>query len=71
MSLGINTLIKVLKEISPALKEAGFDIEIVEKHHRMKLDAPSGTAIGLADAINGISITKINKNRFIIICFLD
>ncbi len=52
MSLGINTLIKVLKEISPALKEAGFDIEIVEKHHRMKLDAPSGTAIGLADAIN-------------------
>ncbi len=52
MSLGINTLMKVLKEISPALKEAGFDIEIVEKHHRMKVDAPSGTAIGLADAIN-------------------
>ncbi len=52
MSLGINTLIKVLKEISPALKEAGFDIEIVEKHHKMKVDAPSGTAIGLADAIN-------------------
>ena len=52
MSLGINTLIKVLKEISPALKEAGFDIEIVEKHHKMKVDAPSGTALGLADAIN-------------------
>ncbi len=52
MSLGINTLIKVLKEISPALSEAGFDIEIVEKHHKMKVDAPSGTAIALADAVN-------------------
>ncbi len=52
MSLGINTLIKVLKEISPALKEAGFDIEIVEKHHKMKVDAPSGTALALADAVN-------------------
>lgn len=52
MSLGINTLIKVLKEISPVLKDAGFDIEIVEKHHKMKVDAPSGTALGLADAIN-------------------
>ncbi len=52
MSLGINTLIKVLKEISPALAKAGFDIEIVEKHHRHKLDSPSGTAILLADSIN-------------------
>lgn len=52
MSLGINTLIKVLKEISSALKEAGFDIEIVEKHHKMKVDAPSGTALALADAVN-------------------
>lgn len=52
MSLGINTLMKVLSEISPALAEAGFDIEIVEKHHRMKLDAPSGTAIALAESVN-------------------
>ncbi len=52
MSLGINTLIKVLKEISPVLKEAGFDIEVVEKHHKMKVDAPSGTALALADAVN-------------------
>ncbi|MCR5397945.1 MAG: 4-hydroxy-tetrahydrodipicolinate reductase [Lachnospiraceae bacterium] len=52
MSLGINTLIKVLNEISPALAKAGFDIEIVEKHHRHKLDSPSGTAILLADSIN-------------------
>jgi len=52
MSLGINTLIKILKTISKPLKEAGFDIEIVEKHHNQKLDAPSGTAIMLADAVN-------------------
>jgi len=51
MSLGINTLLKVLREISPALTEAGFDVEIVEKHHNKKLDAPSGTAIMLADAV--------------------
>ena len=52
MSVGINLLLKVLKEISPILADAGFDIEIVEKHHNRKLDAPSGTAIALADSIN-------------------
>ena len=52
MSLGINTLMKVLKSISKSLAEAGFDIEIVEKHHNQKLDAPSGTALMLADTIN-------------------
>lgn len=52
MSLGINTLFKVLKNISPLLAGAGYDIEIVEKHHNQKLDAPSGTALALADAIN-------------------
>ena len=52
MSVGINALIKVLKEVSPLFAQAGFDIEIVEKHHNQKLDAPSGTAIALADAIN-------------------
>jgi len=52
MSLGINLMFKVLKMISPMLSEAGFDIEILEKHHHRKLDAPSGTAIALADAIN-------------------
>ncbi len=53
MSLGINVLLKVLSEISPALKKAGFDIEVLERHHRGKKDAPSGTALALADAING------------------
>jgi len=52
MSLGINLLMKLLKEASVKLAAAGFDIEIVEKHHNQKLDAPSGTAIALADSIN-------------------
>ena len=52
MSLGINVLLKLLKEASAVLAPAGFDIEIVEKHHNQKLDAPSGTAIALADSIN-------------------
>ena len=52
MSLGINTLSRVLAQIAPTLRAAGFDIEIVEAHHRRKLDAPSGTAILLADAVN-------------------
>ncbi|MCR5502005.1 MAG: 4-hydroxy-tetrahydrodipicolinate reductase [Lachnospiraceae bacterium] len=51
MSLGINLLIRALKELSPVLAEAGFDIEIVEKHHNKKLDAPSGTALALGEAI--------------------
>ncbi len=52
MSLGINTLFKVLKSVSPLLAEAGFDIEIVEKHHHFKVDVPSGTALALGDAVN-------------------
>lgn len=52
MTMGINLLIKLLKEAVPVLTEAGFDVEIVEKHHNAKLDAPSGTAIALADAMN-------------------
>lgn len=52
MSLGINTLIKILKNVSAKLSASGFDIEIVEKHHNQKLDAPSGTAIALGEAVN-------------------
>ena len=51
MSVGINVLIKALKAITPPL-EADFDIEIIEKHHNQKIDAPSGTALLLADSIN-------------------
>ena len=52
MSLGINTLMKLLRTAADILANRGFDIEIVEKHHNQKLDAPSGTAIALADSIN-------------------
>lgn len=52
MSLGINLLLKMLKEATGVLAPAGFDIEIVEKHHNQKLDSPSGTALALADSIN-------------------
>lgn len=52
MSVGINLLMKVLKDVTKVLNPAGYDIEIVEKHHNQKLDAPSGTAIALADSIN-------------------
>ena len=52
MSLGINTLMKLLQDAAKVLATAGFDMEIVEKHHRLKLDAPSGTALALADTMN-------------------
>lgn len=52
MSLGVNTLLKLVKTAAKVLVAANFDIEIVEKHHNQKLDAPSGTALALADAIN-------------------
>ncbi|MCF0130081.1 MAG: 4-hydroxy-tetrahydrodipicolinate reductase [Pseudobutyrivibrio sp.] len=52
MSLGINTLFDLCQKATKIFAEAGFDIEIVEKHHNQKLDAPSGTALALADSIN-------------------
>lgn len=54
MSLGINTLMKILQLATDVLANRGFDIEIVEKHHNQKLDAPSGTALALADCINQV-----------------
>lgn len=52
MSLGINLLLKLLKKAASVLGPAGFDIEVLEKHHNLKLDAPSGTALALADSVN-------------------
>ena len=52
MSLGINTMAKVMKAVTKVLTDAGVDVEIVEKHHNQKIDAPSGTALMLADAVN-------------------
>ncbi|MCR4763329.1 MAG: 4-hydroxy-tetrahydrodipicolinate reductase [Lachnospiraceae bacterium] len=51
MSVGVNVLLNILRDAAPKLYEAGFDIEITEKHHNQKLDAPSGTALALADEI--------------------
>ena len=52
MSLGINTLLKLIQDAAKVLATAGFDMEIVERHHHLKVDAPSGTALALADSLN-------------------
>ena len=49
MSFGINLIVSLLKKVTPLLY-GNYDIEIIEKHHNQKVDAPSGTAIMLADA---------------------
>jgi 4-hydroxy-tetrahydrodipicolinate reductase len=54
MSLGINTLLKLLQDATKVFAPAGYDIEIIEKHHNQKVDAPSGTALALADSINEV-----------------
>lgn len=53
MSLGINLLIELSKKAADILSEK-FDIEIIERHHNQKIDAPSGTALAIADAISGV-----------------
>jgi 4-hydroxy-tetrahydrodipicolinate reductase len=53
MSLGVNLLIDLVKKAAKLL-ETNFDIEIIEKHHNQKLDAPSGTALAIADSINSV-----------------
>lgn len=50
-SVGINLLVKLVKEAAEFLGE-DYDVEIVEKHHNQKVDAPSGTALMLADSVN-------------------
>lgn len=52
MSLGVNTLMSLVKQAVKVLGKEGYDVEIVEKHHNQKLDAPSGTALALADCVN-------------------
>ena len=51
MSIGINLMLSLVKQAAAALCE-GYDIEIIEKHHNLKADAPSGTALAIADTIN-------------------
>lgn len=52
MSLGVNMIFKLVADAAKVLAGAGYDIEIFEKHHNQKVDAPSGTALAIADAIN-------------------
>lgn len=61
MSLGVNLLVSLAKKAASVLSES-FDIEIVEMHHNQKLDAPSGTALMLAD---GISTVLENKPEYV------
>lgn len=58
MSFGVNVLIDIVKRASKALA-GSFDIEIIEKHHNQKLDAPSGTALEIAEAVNNV----LNHNQ--------
>lgn len=53
MSLGINLLIDLAKRAAKLL-EGNFDIEIIEKHHNQKIDAPSGTALAIADGVSSV-----------------
>ncbi|MBE6766026.1 MAG: 4-hydroxy-tetrahydrodipicolinate reductase [Ruminococcaceae bacterium] len=53
MSLGVNVLVLLAKSAAKILGD-DFDIEIIEKHHNQKIDAPSGTAIMLANAVNSV-----------------
>lgn len=59
MSLGVNLLIEMVKKAASILED-NFDIEIIEKHHNQKIDAPSGTALAIADAINEAVSTPKN-----------
>lgn len=61
MSTGVNALLEVLARL--AVRLDGYDIEIVETHHRHKVDAPSGTALALAEAITGGSETPFIHGR--------
>ncbi len=61
MSLGVNLLASLAKTASKVLGD-GFDIEIVEKHHNQKIDAPSGTALAIADGINSVCE---NSNEYV------
>ena len=47
-------LLKLLQDATKVLAPVGFDIEIVEKHHNQKVDAPSGTALAMADSMNEV-----------------
>ena len=59
MSLGVNLICSLATKAASILGD-GFDVEIIEKHHNQKIDAPSGTAIMLANAVNNVFNDKMN-----------
>ncbi len=64
MSIGVNLLFKLVQEAAKALKDKGFDIEVIEMHHRYKKDAPSGTAVKLVEILKDITgIQKVVYGR--------
>ena len=61
MSLGVNLLVELTRQVAAALDEA-FDIEVIEAHHRHKVDAPSGTALMLGEAAaegRGVDLAEV------------
>ncbi len=62
MSLGVNLLLGLTRQVARALGPEAFDIEILEMHHRHKVDAPSGTALALGEAAargRGVSLERV------------
>lgn len=63
MSLGVNVLLKLVREATKLLDD--FDIEVIEKHHNKKVDAPSGTAVMIANAVKDVLPTiEYNYGRY-------
>jgi 4-hydroxy-tetrahydrodipicolinate reductase len=64
MSLVVNVLFKLVKEAATILRDKGFDVEIIERHHRFKKDSPSGTALQFARIIQeAMAIEDIRHGR--------
>ncbi|MDQ7038881.1 MAG: 4-hydroxy-tetrahydrodipicolinate reductase [Aquificota bacterium] len=64
MSLGVNLMFRLVEMAGKVLKGRGFDVEIVEVHHRFKKDAPSGTAVRIADIVRKVmGIEKVVHGR--------
>jgi 4-hydroxy-tetrahydrodipicolinate reductase len=64
MSLGVNLLMKLVGQAAEALRDRGFDVEIVERHHRFKKDSPSGTALQFAKIVkDAMGQTELRHGR--------
>lgn len=64
MSLAVNVLMKLVGQAAQVLKDKGFDVEILERHHRYKKDSPSGTALGFAKIIQeAMGQTELRHGR--------